>query len=224
MVIKAILFDIDNTLTDFIAMKHSCCEAGINAMIKAGLKTDRKKALKILFELYDQYGIEYETIFQKFLKKLTGQVNYDILAHGISAYRKVAVEHIVPYPYVIPTLKKLKKNYKLAIISDAPRIKAWERLVAMKIDKYFDVVITAADVRRQKPTVAPFHAALKALKVKPEEAIMVGDRPDRDIKGAKKAGIKTVFARYGNPKVKKSGADYDIKRIDEVLKILNEVR
>jgi len=218
--VKVVMFDLDNTLTDFMKMKHVCCEAGVNAMIKAGLKVDKKKALRILFSLYDNYGIEYETIFQKLLKKLTGQINYDLLAHGINSYREMKEQYIVPYPHVIPTLKKLKKNYKLAIISDAPRIKAWERLVAMKIDRYFDVVITAADVRKQKNTVAPFNAALKALKVKPEEAVMVGDRPDRDIQGAKKAGITTVFVKYGNPKIKKSGADYDIKRVDELLLLL----
>lgn len=216
MVIKAILFDIDNTLTDFMKIKHACCEAGVNAMIKAGLKTEKKKTLKILFELYDKHGIEYQMIFEKFLKKVNRKIDYHILEHGIIAYRKAFVKNIKPYPKVIPTLKKLNRNYKLAVISDAPRMKAWERLIAMKIDKYFDTVILS----KPKTTSSPFKAALKKLKVKPEEAIMVGDRPERDIKGAKRLGIKTVFAKYGNPKIKKSGADYDIKRIDDLLKIL----
>ena len=219
--IKAILFDLDNTLIDFMAMKRNSCEAAINAMVNAGLKVSKKKGMKILFQLYDRYGIEYQLIFEKFLQKTSGKVDYKILAHGIRAYRFEKEQNLQPYPGTIETLRKLKKRrIKMAIISDAPRRAVWDRLTAMKIDGYFDAVITMSDVRRQKTTSAPFNSALKALKVKPEEAIMVGDRPERDVKTAKKLGIKTVFARYGNPDIGKSGADLEIKRIDEILNLI----
>jgi len=61
--IKAILFDLDNTLIDFMKMKHECCKVAIDAMIKAGLKVEKKKALQILYKLYDEYGIEYQLNF-----------------------------------------------------------------------------------------------------------------------------------------------------------------
>ena len=83
--IKAVLFDLDNTLIDFMAFKRNCCFAALKAMISAGLKIDKKKATKILFELYDKYGIEYNKIFQKFLLKTKGKIDYKILAHGIIA-------------------------------------------------------------------------------------------------------------------------------------------
>lgn len=218
MVIKAIFFDLDNTLVDFFAMKRNSCEAAMNAMIKAGLKIEKKKGIKILFQLYDKYGIEYQLIFEKFLQKVLGKVDYKILAYGIRAYRFEKEHNLKPYSGTVKTLSKLKKlRIKMAIISDAPRRSVWDRLTAMKIDKYFDAVITLGDVRRQKTTSVPFNSALKALKVKPEEAIMVGDRPERDVKGAKKLGIKTVFAKYGNPKIKKSGADKEINRINALL-------
>ena len=49
---------------------------------------------------------------------------------------------------------------------------------------------------------------------------MVGDWPERDIKWAKAIGMKTCFARYGNPKIKKSGADYEIDDIKMLLDIV----
>jgi len=201
--IKAIFFDLDNTLIDFMEMKQKSCEAAIDAMKKAGLAIKKEKALKILFQLYSKYGIEHKEIFQKFLKKVNGKIDYRLVAHGIVAYRKIKESSLVPYPNVIPTLAKLKKKYKLAIISDAPRMRAWLRLVTMQIDNYFDVVITAADVRKTKVTAAPFRAALKALKLKPEEVLMVGDRIERDIKPAKALHIKTCYARYGTKYLKK---------------------
>jgi len=220
--IKAILFDLDNTLIDFMKMKHKSCEAAIDAMISAGLNIKRDKALKILFNLYDKYGIEHKKIFEKFLKKTTGKVDYRLVTYGIIAYRKLRESYLAPYPRTISTLIELKKKYKLAIISDAPRLNAWFRLVALNIDDFFDVVITAADVRKQKTHSTPFRAALKQLKIKPEEALMVGDRIKRDIRTAKALGIKTCYARYGavKPVAKgRSGADFEIEDVGKLVKL-----
>jgi len=221
--IKAILFDLDNTLIDFINMKRKSCEAAVDSMIKAGFDMKKEKALKIIFELYDFYGIEYQKIFEKFLMKTKGKVNYKILIHGILAYRKTRDYYLKPYPNAISTLLQLKKKYKLAIISDAPRIEAWLRLVSMKMEDFFDVVITSGDVRKQKTSLTPFKAALKALNIKPEEAMMVGDRIPRDINTPKNLGIKTCYARYGDfraPPKGKSGADFEINDIKEILKVV----
>ncbi len=219
--IKAVLFDLDNTLIDFMRMKRNSCEAGISAMIDAGLKVNKEKALKKLFKLYDIYGLEEKKIFQKFLKKETGSVDYRILANAIVAYRSVRTSYLHPFPHTDYVLLKLKsKGIKLAIVTDAPRLKAWLRLMAMKIGNFFDVVVAFEDTKELKPSSLPFEAALNKLKLTPEECLMVGDLPHRDIEGAKKLGIKTCFAKYGNLKVKKSKADYEISDIKELLKIV----
>ena len=223
--IKAILFDMDNTLIDFITMKHKCCDAAIDAMIASGLEMKREDALKLLFDIYGKYGIEYQKIFQKFLKEAKGKVDYKIVAHGILAYRRMKENYIITYQNAIPTIVELKKKYRLAIISDAPRMEAWLRLAALKIDDFFEVVVTMGDVKKTKAHAAPFRAALKTLGIKPEEALMIGDNIDRDIKTAKSLGIKTCYARYGvsykNPaEPGKSGADFEINDIKELLEIL----
>ena len=223
---KAILFDLDNTLIDFWSMKRRSCEAAVDAMISAGLGIKRDKALKILYGLYKSLGIEYQRIFQKFVQKTRGKVDYRIVAHGIAAYRRIKNSYMVSFPHAISTLLELKREYKLAIISDAPRMNAWLRLVQLNLDDFFDVVITAADVRKQKQYSTPFNAALKALRVRPEDAIMIGDRVERDIITAKNLGITTCYARYGEEKPLKkgsSGADYEIDDIRELLKIIRRL-
>lgn len=221
--IKAVLFDLDNTLIDFLRMKRLSCEAAIDAMIGAGLNVSHENAIKALFELYDKHGMEDKAIFQKFLKKLTGKVNYKILANGIVAYRRVREGFLEPYPNVDYVLLKLKgMGLKLAIVTDAPRLKAWIRLAAMKLSNYFDVVVAFEDTKQHKPSKLPFKAALKQLSLKPEECLMLGDWPERDIKGAKAIGMKTCFARYGNLKAKKVNADYEIKNIKELLDIVKK--
>lgn len=219
--IKAVLFDLDNTLIDFLKMKRHSCSAAIDAMIGAGLNIAHDKALEVLFGLYDKHGLEEKTIFQKFLKKVAGKVDYKVLANGIVAYRRVRSGYMEAYPNVDYVLLKLKgRGIKLGIVTDAPRLKAWIRLAAIKLSNYFDAVVTYEDTKQFKPSKMPFRAALSKLKVKAEECLMVGDWPERDIKGAKSIGMITCFARYGNPKAKKSYADYEIDNIKAILGIV----
>lgn len=219
--VKAVIFDLDNTLIDFWKMKRMCCEAAISSMIDAGLKVNKEKALKLLFELYDKYGLEDPKIFQKFLKKVMHKIDIKILAHGVVAYRKVKFGFLEPYPHVHFVLLRLKqKGIKLAIVTDAPKLKAWTRLASMKIGDYFDVVIAFEDTKQYKPSNLPFEAALKKLKLEPHECLMVGDWPERDIAGARRLGMKTCFAKYGNSKVKKSGAHCVITDVKELLDIV----
>ena len=226
--IKAVLFDVDNTLIDFMKMKRECCKAAIEAMISAGLKMSEKDALKLLYELYEIHGIESQRIFQQFTKKIYGKENYKLIAHGVIAYRKMRESYLVPYPKVIPTLLELdRRGYKLAIVSDAPVMEAWMRLTSLKLDDFFDVIVTMADARKQKTSPAPFKVALRRLGIKAEEAIMIGDRISRDVDTAKKLGLHTVYARYGdeNPPLEgKSGADFEISNISEILDVVDKLK
>lgn len=219
--IKLVLFDLDNTLIDFMWMKRLSCEAAMKAMIDSGLKIKKEKGLKILFSLYSKYGIEYQRIFQVFLETVLGRIDYKIMGAGIAAYRKVKEGLLYPYSNVIPTLKALKKKgYRLGIISDAPRIQAWIRLAAMGMHKEFDMVITFEDTGFKKSTALPFRAVLKKAKLRPEEVLMVGDSIKRDIAPAKKLGFKTVFAKYGSEDKKaRVKPDYVISDIKELLNI-----
>lgn len=227
MKIKAVLFDVDNTLIDFMKMKRECCNAAIEAMISAGLDMKKEDALKLLYDLYQIHGIESQRIFQKFTKKIYGKENYKLIARGVIAYRKMRESYLVPYSNVIPTLIQLKKqDYKLAIVSDAPIMEAWMRLSSLKLDDFFDEIVTKADARKQKTSPAPFKVALRRLNIKPEESIMIGDRIARDVVTAKKLGIHTVYARYGNeiPAEKgKSGAEFEIDNIEELLQIVKQL-
>lgn len=226
--IKAVIFDLDNTLIDFIRMKRIAVEEAVDAMIDAGLSLPKKKAVEELFKIYFREGLEDPQIFQKFLKEMTGEIDYKKLAYAIVAYRQVRTGFLHPYPGTSRTLMKLKeKGLKLAVVSDAPKLKAWIRLVNMRIDHFFDVVVALEDTGEKKPSLLPFKAALKQLKVPPSECLMVGDWPERDLTGAKTLGMKTCFAKYGyeaTPTIitKKSEvkADYVINDISELEKLI----
>ncbi len=120
------------------------------------------------------------------------------------------------------------KGYKLAVVSDAPRMRAWLRLAAMKITDFFDVVITMEDANgRFKPDPLPYRMALKGLRIKPEEALFVGDNTNRDIAGAKRLGMKTVLAKYGewsSSGKNTTKPDHEITDISQLLQILERIK
>ncbi len=218
--IKAITLDLDNTLIDFMKMKTAASNAAAKAMIKAGLKMKLKDAERLLFDEYIK-DIEGNHAFQDFLKKHNA-LSDRILAAAINAHVITKLKYLKTYPRVKSTLKKLRaKGIKLAIITDAPRLKAYQRLDAIGLADFFDVVVSMDDTGKVKPSVIPFKKTLKLLDVKPEEAMHLGDWPEKDILGAKKIGMKTCFARYGyTGQGKAVYADYKITRFDKILDCL----
>lgn len=221
--LKAILFDFDNTISDFMKWKTLATNNAARAMCKAGLKMPVKEAKQSLMEEYMKAGIESNKPFQRFLKKHS-QCNEMILAAGINAYTSSKWKNLKPYPGVIPTLKKLKKHYRLGIVSDAPKLKVYQRLEKLNLTKFFDIVVAFEDTRRKKPSRLPFKKALKELGIKPSEAVFIGDWPDKDIKGAKSIGMRTIFARYGYlGKGKIVYADYRAARFSDILKAVRKL-
>lgn len=219
--LKAITFDLDNTLIDFISFKKKATYSAASAMVKAGFRGNKARLKKELFDFYLSHGIESNDAFEKFLKK-HGIVSDRILAAAVNAYLKVKYENLKPYPKVKQTLKKLKaRGLKLAIITDAPRLKAFMRLDAMGIADMFDAVVGLEDTGRTKPSRLPFRKALKLLKVKPSEAMHIGDWREKDILGARRAGMRTCVARYGNNNLgRKVWAEYFIDKIQDIFIII----
>jgi len=227
--IKAVIFDLDNTLMDFMKMKNRAIEAAAEAMVDAGLPLSKQRTIEKINELYKKFGIEYQNVFDELLKEVVGRVDPKILAAGVVAYRRIKEGYVEPYPHVTSTLVELtKRDYRIGMISDAPAFQAWSRLAGMNLHNLFSFVIAFEDSGVHKPDELPFKAAIDKLKLKPEEIMMVGDNPERDIAGAKRVGMVTVWAKYGSygslsgPDKSDSmqKAAYIISDIEELLEIL----
>ena len=223
--IKAVIFDLDNTLLDFMKMKDYAVKAAIAGMIEAGLDIDPDESYKTIIGIYEQKGWENQQVFNDFLNKTIGEVNNKYLAAGIVAYRRAREANLLLYPNVNHTLVELiKMSIKLAVVSDAPSREAWMRIYYLNLHHHFDVVLTFDDTNARKPSPIPFEMALSQLNIDPKEALMVGDLPERDVVGANKLGIRTIFARYGDSfGTVDSGADWDINDVYEIVSIVNEL-
>ncbi len=118
--IRAIIFDLDNTLLDFMSMKRKAITAAVDGMVEAGLEIESGEAYDKIMALYESGGWENQEIFNDFLKGATGEVDYKLLAAGIVAYRRARDAALTLYPGVQKTLITLAKmGLKLAIVSDA---------------------------------------------------------------------------------------------------------
>lgn len=221
--IKAVVFDLDNTLMDFMKMKKMAIEAAIPAMVDAGLEMTSDMANRLIDEIYREHGIEYQRVFDDFLNRVLKKIDYKILSAGIVAYRRAREASLIPYPHVYTTLNQLlRMGIKMGIVSDAPVKEAWLRLAYLNFHHIFDAVVTYDDTGKRKPEEAPFRLILQKLDVVPGEALMVGDWEERDIVGAAKIGMKTAFARYGDTfNTETHSADYELSDISELVKIIS---
>ena len=225
--LRAILFDLDNTLLDFSGFKRESALAAAKAMKKAGIPLTEKEIYDRIYKVYDEKGIEYSRTFGDVLYGL--EIDQHQLERArqaaVIAYTKKKYACLRPRPKVIQVLTSLKRKYKLGIVTDAPREKAWQRLVLAGLDGFFYPVVTYNDTLEHKPSLKPFELALFLLKVKPNEVLFVGDTPERDIIGAKKAGLSTCLAKYGclGYAEEMDVADYAIEKIDELRAVVDSI-
>jgi putative hydrolase of the HAD superfamily len=222
--LKAVIFDLDNTLVDFMEMKRQAIAAAIGGMMDAGLTLPPSEIKARVDRIYQEKGIEYQKVFDQLLYDVFEKVDYKILSAGVIGYRRAREAALVPYPHVYATLTALlKKGVKLAVVTDAPAAEAWLRLCYINLHHMFDCVVTFDDTKQRKPSPAPFRRALELLGTLPEETLMVGDWPERDVVGASQVGIRTAFARYGDTfGTQHSNADYDLNDIADLLTIVDE--
>ena len=221
--IEAVIFDLDNTLMDFMKMKSMSIDSAINGMIEAGMNIDFKESKDQIYSIYESKGYEYQEVFDDFIKKKCGRLEHKYQAAAIVSYKKIKDVTTVLYPNVSSTLIKLSKmGLKLGVVTDAPSREAWIRLYSLNLHHVFDAVVAFDDTNQRKPSREPFRKIASLLCVDPKNVLMVGDWPDRDIIGAKKLNMKTAFAKYGDMfGTKHSGADFDLTDISEILNILS---
>lgn len=223
--IRAIVFDLDNTLTDFMKMKEAAINAAIEGMIDAGFRLPRADLRARVDAIYREQGLEFQRVFDELLQREFGEIDPKILAAGIVAYRRARESELVLYPHAqLVLLELLKRGITLGVVSDAPRLQVWMRLCSLGIQHVFDAVVTFEDTGVRKPDPAPFNAVLGRLGVRASEAMMIGDWAERDVVGGRSLGMTTVFARYGDTfDTRVSGADHDIDDLLELLGIVDAI-
>ncbi len=224
MPIKAIFFDIDDTLYDSTKLTTMARQNSIKAMIDAGLSGGEEELYDLLSDIIKKHGSNHGKHYDELLRELGHEESPKIIAAGVVAYERTKAGYLISFPGVIPTLLALKDRYKLGVISNGLAIKQWEKLIGLGIQHLFDVVATSEETGYDKPEREAFLPAIKKLGVSPEECVMVGDRLDTDILGGNRAGMLTVRLRKGKhgqktPEAKEETPTFEIDDLTEIIDV-----
>ena len=131
-------------------------------------------------------------------------------------YREMAEEKIVPLPGVLSLLQELETlGFKLAVGSSGPPENVDLLLESLRIKHYFDIVITASDVKNGKPAPDVFLIASKKLTVLPSNCVVIEDAPV-GIEAAKSAGMKCIALRTTHCNVELLKADLIVSDLSQI--------
>ena len=99
------------------------------------------------------------------------------------------------YDDVIPTLERLKTNYRLGAVTNGNA-----DIYRIGLGHLFEFSWSAADAGQQKPHPIVFNSLLEKQKLKASEVIHIGDDPISDIQGAQQSGIQAIWLnRHNSP-------------------------
>jgi putative hydrolase of the HAD superfamily len=190
--VEAVVCDMDNTLFDLVGAKREACRCVVDY-----LGTGDPEALFSLF-LNGTYGFEDHRNIRDFLEGL-GVYRPRTFEVCCRTYEDVKLDLVEPYPGVEETLRCLQDaGVRLAVATDAESFQAHRRLEKTGLIDFFEVVVTPEVSGKRKPEPDSLLYALRGLDAAPEEAMMVGDSPRRDIAPGRQLGMVTAFAAYGD--------------------------
>ncbi|MCI0450394.1 MAG: HAD family hydrolase [Chlorobi bacterium] len=233
--LKAVLFDLDDTLFDH---RYSSRE---------GLKAVWKRYTCFHNITIDEFEQEYVKLLEKihFSHVLFGkltleearterfkhaflnqgvQVDYHTASNAAAIYRNKYKSQRRKVKGAEELVKALHKDYKIGVISNHTIAETKEKLHYLGYEEYLDSFTTAEEVGVPKPTPRIFRIALEKLEVKPSEAVMVGNSWDADIVGAHNLGIRCIWLNiYGETCPDPSRA-VEIKSLGNTEKILRLIK
>ncbi|MCX8171977.1 MAG: HAD family hydrolase, partial [Candidatus Bathyarchaeota archaeon] len=147
-----------------------------------------------------------------------------IAVGAANAYSEEFMRHIRPDEDAVFVLQSLiKHGYRTGVISNFAIPECVHKLLLLHgLRDFLNVVVVSAEVNRRKPSPEIFFVALNALGIKASDSVFIGDTPDVDIRGAKKAGMKTILVQRRNISVvnMEDLPDFEVNSLREVLDIL----
>jgi len=212
MAIKAISFDLDDTLLDEDYDKFIWYVA-LPKLYSQQKSVRFEDALRFVLDEYDSVPARGEWY----------NVSYWLDRFKLDADRKEFMmrytHYIRTFPDAKPTLDALKGKYKLILTTNSSREFIEVKLEATGLAGYFDHVFSATtDFARSKTGANIFSRVAKLVKLKPEEILHIGDHKDFDYDKPKSVGMQTVLIDRSG---KQTGHDV-VHSLSELVKYLEK--
>ena len=200
--IKAILFDIDDTLFPTTEFAQRARWNAVKAMVAAGLDVSEQEVFQELTEVIGEFTSNYGNHYGHLLKRLGPDVTRDvnpalIIAAGVAAYHDTKFREIAPFDDVLPLLADLQKaELTVGIITHGLTVKQAEKLLRLGIVPYLDpdAIYISEQVGISKPNPKLYLHALEEQELAPERVMYVGDNPSHDIAPPNSLGMVTAWS------------------------------
>jgi len=229
--IKAIIFDLDDTLYDCSGTLVVRGRRQVAKTIARLINTSEEEAYQLQLEMEEKYGVK-SNIYEKIASHyhLPGTYALELLEEFVH----VEISNIALFSDVIDTLMQLKsKGYRLLLVTSGDKEIQRKKIDVLGLNnRYFDdIIITARNKKQSKK--ACFQEIMKCYDLQPEEVICVGDKIDDELAASKSLGMVTVMFEHGrhyNAYLKVQDKyikpDYFIKHIKDILelRILNNLQ
>jgi putative hydrolase of the HAD superfamily len=192
--IRAVLLDLDDTLYPQASFLDAAWTAVATAAAPYGVDP---AALQAALTGVASEGSDRGRIIDRALARIgAATVPVEPL---LAAFRACAPARLPPFPGVGQALSALRRRALTGLVTDGEVSGQRAKLRALRLEDAFDVVVYSDDLGRacRKPHPAPFQRALAALGVPAAAAVMIGDRPDKDVAGAAAAGLRAIRVRTG---------------------------
>jgi len=202
--IRAIFFDADDTLYAWDSWKKPALRASARMMIDLGHPMSIDELASRVIEVSDEEGGEsttwIDTVYQRTLGKQPTPYELEGIIHAYRAVRDAQLRPLEGTQEVLVDL--IERGLPLGILTDAEVRKQCQRLFISGLNAFFKPELIVGQVKEgvRKPDSRLFEAAQDRLNIyckkvnpdgepiEPEEILMVGDKCDRDIKGATHMG------------------------------------
>ena len=229
--IKAIIFDLDDTLYDCSGTLVVQGRRQVAKMIARLINSSEEEAYRLQLEMEEKYGVKaniYEKIVTHYL--LPNLCARELLEEFIH----VEISNIILFSDVIDTLMHLKlQGYKLALVTSGDKQVQGKKIDVLGLnDNYFDDILIA-DRNKEQTKKECFKHIMQQHNLQPEEIICVGDKIDDELTAGKSLGITTVMFEHGRhykvylkEQDKHIKPDYFIKHVKDILelRILNNLQ
>ncbi|MHC4777513.1 MAG: HAD-IA family hydrolase [Planctomycetota bacterium] len=231
--LKAIFFDIDDTLYSTSEFARRARSNAIRAMIRMGLKTTVEEGLHELEEVVAEFSSNYPKHYEKLLSRLPTSAYEGInpallIAAGVVAYHQTKFAELYPYPDVVEVLKLLARTRLVrGIITAGLTVKQAEKLVRLKIYDYLspNAIFISDQIGISKPNPKLYLRACSDTSIEPTATMYIGDNPRFDIDPPNGIGMITVRNRRSGKFLDQEGetkADFEIQTFWDLLDILRD--
>lgn len=233
--VKAILFDLDNTLIDTSGASKIAIEK-VNHFLKSKfgnedhiIEVSERFKTKLCQESFDPLKMNIDDLrtahWDEAIQEIKGtEPNRTLASECYRLWKTTRLQHLaIPEP-VKSMLAELRKTYKLLLLTNGDTQTQREKISAVGCQELFDAVIVGGEHAEEKPAVSIFQHCCEVLGVKPESCMMVGDSLDTDIQGGINAGFKaTVWISKTAVTAEATRPHYTVPAVLDVTTILNNM-